>query len=321
MNQKDLTHIKTIVEEGGVSQAAKKLYMSQPSLSQSVRRIEDDLGAPLFKRTPRGLVPTAQGDAYYLMACQILKIYDNFQAELHAQNTLQAGRVLLGTTFHRGLFLLPRFLADFHQKYPKITVSITEETTGQLEELILQGTLDFALMRSPGESGKIPALSYRGMVQDSFLLLLPPNHPAAARAKEIQGLPFPVLDPRWLRDENFLLPDHSMRLRDTVLEILKKAGILSPRSTYSSVYLETLARLTAAGEGVSILPQKILPYQNGTPLHQENCFLIPKEYGLFWEVCCVTLKDAPLSKAAQVFLQEFLEYVEHLSSPFQEKRE
>ena len=65
MNQKDLIYIKTIVGEGGITQAAKKLFVSQPSLSQSLKRIEESLGVTLFKRTPKGLVLTIEGEEFY----------------------------------------------------------------------------------------------------------------------------------------------------------------------------------------------------------------------------------------------------------------
>lgn len=307
MNRKDLLYIRTIAEEGGISQAARKLYVSQPSLSQTVHRIEEGLGVPLFIRTPRGLVLTHAGEEYYRMASQILKIYDTFEEELQNFQELKSGKVTVGVTTHRGMFLLPEFLADFHLRYPGITVNVLEESTDRLEELLSCGTIDFAFMRAPAGGNENRAMSYHGLVRDSFLILLPPGHPASKKAVPEKNRPFPVLDPVHLQDEHFLLPDPSMRLTETILTLLKKAGISSPRIVYSSIYSETLVRLVAAGQGISILPRKlsILPSLRTRP----DYFSIPDQYGAYWEMCFVTLKNAYLSRAASAFADEFSQYI------------
>lgn len=307
MTQKDLLYIKTIAEEGGISQAARKLYLSQPSLSQSLKRIEDSLGTSLFRRIPKGLVLTEAGREYYLMANQILKTYSNFEEGIQNLEALKTGRITVGVTTHRGLFLLPEFLADFHLRYPGITVTVMETTTGSLEELLLSGTLDFAFMRAPSESSCHKNIAYQGLVRDSFLLLLPPGHPAGKQAVFIEGNPFPVLELSGLKDENFLLPDTTLRLHENVLNILDKAGIPAPKSDFSSVYVETLVRLVAAGCGVSILPHKMAMVPSLLPPPEYFC--IPEEYGGYWEMCIATLKESYLSKAAVTFIKEFRSYL------------
>lgn len=307
MNQKDLLYIKTIAEEGGISQAARKLFLSQPSLSQSVKRIEESLGVSLFRRIPRGLVLTPSGEEYYRMASQILKTWSTFEEEIRHLEDLKTGKLSVGVTTHRGLVLLPEFLADFYLRYPGISVSVMENTTDRLEELLLCGALDFAFMRAPATDSRHKNISYLGLIRDSFLLLLPPGHPAGRKAVPVSGKPYPVLDLSCLKDENFLLPDSSMRLHENVLNILMKAGISSPRSSYSSVYVETLIRLVSAGCGISVLPQKMSLLSSLSPAPE--CYCIPDEYGAYWQMCISTLKDAYLSKAAVTFISEFREYL------------
>ena len=79
MTSKELLYVKTIAEIGNMSKAAKKLFIAQPSLSQSLQRLEDSLGAPLFNRTPGGLTLTYIGEKYYQAANQILKIYGDLE--------------------------------------------------------------------------------------------------------------------------------------------------------------------------------------------------------------------------------------------------
>lgn len=307
MNEKDLLYVKTIADEGGISQAARKLYLSQPSLSQSLKRIEESLGISLFRRIPKGLVLTDAGREYYLMASQILKTYHNFEEGIRNLEDLRTGKVSVGVTIHRGLFLLPEFLADFHLQYPGIQVSVTETITGKLEDMLLKGDLDFAFMRAPSETGGHKNISYQGLIQDSFVILLPMGHPAGKRAVFMKDSPFPVLDPAVLSKENFLLPDTSLRLHENVLNILYQAGITSPASDFSSVYVETIVRLVAADCGVSILPQRMSMFPTLTPAPEYYC--IPEKYGAFWQMCFATLKDTSLSRAAARFADEFRKYL------------
>lgn len=98
-----------------ISSAARKLYIAQPSLSQSLQRIEENLGAKLFNRTPSGLTLTYAESSCYQMACQVLKIYSDFEAEISDINQLKTGRIVMGTTNHLGTVILPEILLEFKE--------------------------------------------------------------------------------------------------------------------------------------------------------------------------------------------------------------
>lgn len=308
MNDKDFLYIKTVADEGGISQAAKKLYVSQPALSQSVKRIEEGLGVLLFRRTPRGLLLTAEGEEYYRMASKILSIYSDFEENLQNRQELKTGTVAVGTAPHQGLRLLPKILAAFYMKYPGITVNVREGTAAELQELLLRGAIDLAFIRETTAENSLNNILARGLLSTSFLILLPQGHPAGRHAVRLEGSPYPVLDPIWLREENFLLPDPTQRLRDTVLEILRKAGIPNPRSNYFSIYSETLAILAAAGKGAAILPTRYYDHFQLSP--KPESYAIPERYGTYWNVSLVTLKDAVPSRATAAFLEEVYRHVE-----------
>ena len=113
MTSKELLYIKTIAEEKSISKAARKLFIAQPSLSQSVQRIEEGLGTPLFTRTNSGLVPTYAGERYCHMATQILKMYEDFELEISDINNLRTGRIHVGITNHLGTLILARVLPEY----------------------------------------------------------------------------------------------------------------------------------------------------------------------------------------------------------------
>ena len=110
MTEKELNYIKTITEEKSISKAARKLFISQPSLSQYVRRIETELGTELFKRTPAGLIPTYAGEQYYRTALKILALYEDLEREISDINALQTRKIHLGITSHLGTGVLSRVL-------------------------------------------------------------------------------------------------------------------------------------------------------------------------------------------------------------------
>lgn len=310
MNQKDLLYIKTIVDEGGITPAAKKLFVSQPSLSQSLKRIEDALGTPLFRRTPRGLVLTDAGTQYYRMTQTVLKVYEGFEEEIQNMEELKSGTVVVGTTPHRGLFLFPEFLAEFYLKYPGIQVKVVEQPVHELEELLLAGKVDFAMFRElPGDSTYLGTFESLGLSKEEFMILLPEGHPAGKYAEYREDLSYPILDPKWLADENFLLPDPDMRLYETILAILRNAGIERPKCSFHSMYLETFVPLTAAGAGVAIVSRRLMQRYEGKKGFEQ--FLLPESYGTFWEVSLVMLKDSYLSKADSKFIEEFKKYIEY----------
>lgn len=306
LNQKDIIYIKTIVDEGGVSQAAKKLFVSQPSLSQSVKRIEEALGTPIFKRAPKGLVLTPEGEEYYKMARKVLKIYDSFEDELRSMAELKIGTVTIGATHHRGVIVLPKFLAEFHMKYPGIRVNVIENGTNELEDLLLCGKIDFGILRVPRQNVVSDQIVYHGLTREKFVILVPKGHPVKNYAKHQEGYCHPVLDPKRLAEENFLLPEPSMRLYENIMSILKKAGITSPKSTFSSIYGDTWAYLTAAGEGVTIVSDSILVHH---PELSVDVYDIPDEYGAFWDSSLAVLKDGYLSKAAKTVIKEYEDFL------------
>ena len=89
MTSRELEYIKTVADEKASPLTARKLYIAQPSLSQSLQRIEENLGAKLFNRTPSGLTLTYAGERCYQMACQVLKIYSDFEAEISDINQVK----------------------------------------------------------------------------------------------------------------------------------------------------------------------------------------------------------------------------------------
>ena len=299
MTSRELEYIKTVADEKSISSAARKLYIAQPSLSQSLQRIEENLGAKLFNRTPSGLTLTYAGERCYQMACQVLKIYSDFEAEISDINQLKTGRIVMGTTNHLGTVILPEILLEFKENSPSVELEILEETTDKLENRLLSGQLDFALMHAPKEDSH-PLLNYEFLANDPFVIAMAPNHPLASQAEELEGYIHPVLDPRLLRNEPFIMLHKGQRIRHITDSILKKARI-EPKIALTLKNYETAQALVSQGLGVTFLPEDYTRIILGD--NPPDFFSIHKKYDASWDMCITSRKDSELSRADEFFLK------------------
>ena len=217
MTSRELEYIKTVADEKSISSAARKLYIAQPSLSQSLQRIEENLGAKLFNRTPSGLTLTYAGERCYQMACQVLKIYSDFEAEISDINQLKTGRIVMGTTNHLGTVILPEILLEFKENSPSVELEILEDNTGNLEAKLLTGAMDFALLHAP-KLAPNPLLNYEFLSEDPFVIALAAGHPLIEKAQKKPGYLFPVLDVRLLKNEPLILLHSQQRIRFFLLQ-------------------------------------------------------------------------------------------------------
>lgn len=300
MTQKELLYVKTVADEKSISKAARRLFMAQPSLSQSIQRIEDSVGTPLFNRATGGLTLTFAGERYYHMASQILKMYEDFEIEISDINNLKTGRIHLGITNHLGTLVLPHILPRFLELCPYIELTIAEETTQELEQKLLAGQLDFAIMHAPKDNFH-PQVRYDILTQDPFLIALSPDHPLLSRAEKRPGYDNPVLDVKLLKKERFLMLHTGQRIRHVTDTVLAKAGITQPDILITLKNYETAQMLASRGLGVTLLPQQYTSI--AVPDFQPAFCSIDEKYDASWDMCIATLKNNFLSKADQLFIR------------------
>lgn len=306
MTSKELLYVRTIAEECSVSKAAKKLYIAQPSLSQSLQRIEDTLGTRLFKRTANGLVLTYAGERYCAMANTILKMYENFENEVSNINGLKTGRIQMGITSHLGTVILPEVLPGFKELCPAIELCITEANSTELETMMLAGSLDFCLMYAPKEPS-FHQIRYDFLTRDPFLLIAKKGHPVKQYTEFMKGYPYPVIDVSKLSDEAFVMLHESHRIRQVTNAILKKAGLLTPDIYVTVRNFETAQKLATAGVGLTLLPAQY-SHILGTKF---DAYSILDYYDAYWELCIASNRNVYLSKADQLFLQMVKKYFGH----------
>lgn len=145
MNLKQARYVKTIAQCGSLTAAAKKLYVSQPSLSQMLRQIEDEIGLPIFDRTVSPFRITYAGEKYLTAAETILNANAQLESQLREIKHDHSGRIRLGISVSRGMQVLPLVLPIFSKQYSHVTLELTETGSASLEELLRRGEIDLAM--------------------------------------------------------------------------------------------------------------------------------------------------------------------------------
>lgn len=299
MNDRELLYIKTIADTQSISKAAEELFIAQPSLSQSLQRIERELGTHLFIREPRGMKLTYAGEKYYLMAKEILDIYSDFKSEITHINELKAGRLVIGIARYMGMNILPNVLPDFNKNYPNIEIIIREENTRALENLVLGGNVDFALTHVHKKEMN-EKINYEILKEDEFLLVTPKSYLMNSdKIKVKDGKSY--VDLRDLEGEKFILLDINKGIRKVQDRTIKSYGI-NPEVVFTTKNFETAKRLAANGMGITIIPKDYL-----------NIFSQDKSYDSFnlsgteeniWYTAILTIPDIYKSQATKVFIDE-----------------
>lgn len=181
-----------VVDSGGFSAAAAKLYMSQPSVSNQVRQLESSLGADLVDRSGPRVRPTAEGVVLAEHARRIFALADEAVAAIQAVQGLSSGRLSVGGTTTAGTYLLPRLLAEFRSRYPQIECDLFVGNEAQVRSRLLDGELGLAVFAGTPSAEQ---LAVEEILTDTLLLVAAPSHPLAGRS----------VTPAALASEHFLL--------------------------------------------------------------------------------------------------------------------
>ena len=145
MNMKQALYFKTIAQYGTITAAAKQLYISQPSLSQTLRQIEDEAGTPLFDRSTSPFHLTYAGERYLKAVEAMLDIETRLKEEIESIRRDDGGRLRLGISITRAMQVLPDVIPIFTKAYPNVTIELTEAASASLEGLLQKGQIDLAL--------------------------------------------------------------------------------------------------------------------------------------------------------------------------------
>ena len=248
-DEKQIEFILTIAKEGGISAAAKKLYLTQPALSQRLANLEQELGFRVFRRDVTPMVPTEEGALYLNTLQEMRQLHRNFQRQLEARRDGKHGCISLALSPMRAQLLLPRLFPELRRSLPGLEVRLLHGTDrAALHRLTREGTADFSI-----NSQVYPDLVQEVVTISNFVLVVPAGHPlvrARGGGRDWKGQETATLD--MVEDDLFLL-NYSTQGSRIILEQYFQAQGFTPRR-YMELYDNyTIARLVEAGMGVAIL--------------------------------------------------------------------
>ena len=245
LNLKYLPAIETILQEGSITAASKKLYVSQPALSQTIKQVERELGGPIFRRGETPITLTYEGELYLQAAQRMLDIDRSLHARVADARAEFHGEFSLGISNQRGLQLLPRVMPEFMRAYPKVKVNLVEYGSDQLERLTLAGQCDMAFLTTSGLRG---GLQYTLIESEKLVLLASVDTALAARIPD--GTPIDISE---AAAEGFISmkPGHSVRLIQD--RLFQRSG-MAPRILLETSNMEAAKAITARAGAVFLLP-------------------------------------------------------------------
>ncbi|WP_028403426.1 LysR family transcriptional regulator [Ectobacillus panaciterrae] len=282
-------YFQTLARTQHMTRSAKLLSISQPALSRSISRLEDELGVPLFERQGRSIRLNRYGHIFLKRVDCIMKEFYEGKQEIQDLLEPDQGEVSLGFLHTLSTNLIPDLIASFRTNYPKINFQLRQSPSHTLLEQLQLGELDLCLL-APMEMK--PPIQWAQLWSEELFVIVPKGHQFASHES---------ITLKEIADESFILLKKGFSLRITTEQLFQEAGI-TPKITFEGEEADTVAGLVAAGLGVSILPDLKGVDQSKIsqiPVRWPKC---QRVIGIAW------VEGRYLSPAAQQFKQFVLDH-------------
>lgn len=298
----DLYQLETflaVAEERGFSRAAARMRRTQPAVSHAIRKLEEEVGEPLFERTSREGTPTAAGELLRGYAERLLRLRAEAVTALEELRSLERGRLTVAANEYTCLWLLP-VLDAFRQSHGRIDVMVQRSLASKIPELLLERGAEFGILSFQPENERLQSIA---VYTDSVAFVVAPGHALAGRRE---------LSIRELGEQNFIAHIVASPLRRRIIETFArhqtplKMGVELPS-------LEAIKRFVAAGNGVALVPGlTVQPELERGDLVQ---VAVP-ELKIERQLWLVYRSQATLSHAGQAFLSAIRRLAAERGQPF-----
>ena len=241
MNLRDLRYLVALADLRHFGKAADACFVSQPTLSTQIRKLEDELGVALVERAPRKVMLTAVGQDVVQRARRIVADVEQMKEAARRSRDPESGSLRLGVFPTLGPYLLPHVVPQLRERFPHLELLLVEEKSDVLLQSLREGKLDAALLALPVHDEQLHA---EFLFEEPFVFAAPVRHPLAAQDS---------LAMSQISDETLLLLEDGHCLRDQALDVCRLSGA-QEKSGFRATSLETLRQMVAAGVGVTLLP-------------------------------------------------------------------
>jgi LysR family transcriptional regulator, hydrogen peroxide-inducible genes activator len=241
MEVHQLRYFCAVARHGSFTRAAEAEHIAQPSLSQQILKLEDELGAHLFDRLPKSVRLTQFGSAFLVRAQEILRQLGEAKIEIQEMAGTEKGEVTIGVIPTIAPYFLPGALASFARQHSGIVISVVEDITPVLLQRLNMGAIDLALLALPVPGHDLISLE---LMREPLYAVFPEKHPLARR----KSISFPEF-----KNEPFLLLKEGHCFRENALAACRRSRVV-PNVVFESGQFSTILAMVASGMGVSVVP-------------------------------------------------------------------
>lgn len=263
MTLTELKYVVALAQERHFGRAAQKCFVTQPTLSLALAKLEDELGVKLFERNKNEVIVTPMGESIVEQARRVLDEAGKIASLAKGSQDQLAGALRLGVIPTIGPYLLPELVPLLRRKAPGMPLMIEENFTGNLVPMLRDGEIDAAIIALPFT---VPGVVTRAVYEEPFSVVVPEGH-AWAKKKRVR--------PDELSGENLLVLNAGHCFREQVLEACPGQANTAHPEGRSGSSLETIRNMVASGLGVSVLPAMALQPRYGNRLVKEVPFAEP----------------------------------------------
>ncbi|MDI3254868.1 MAG: LysR family transcriptional regulator [Bacillota bacterium] len=288
MELHQLRYVCAIAEMGSFSRAAEHCHVAQPSLSQQVSKLEEELGTRLFDRLGRRVRLTDAGRAFLARARAILQEVEAARFEVDDARKNTKGSITVGVIPTVAPYFMPARVAAFTHKYPEATLKIVEETTPVLVDRVRDLSLDMAILALPLRHREFVITP---LLREPLFAVLPRDHPLACQSQ---------VSLRDLRTEPFVLLRDSHCFHGVALAACQRARI-NPHVVFESGQFSSLLGMVSAGVGVSIVPAMAVDAA------EDRVFVRIADQKAQRTIAAVVLRGRSLNRVQGAFLEHLLQ--------------
>jgi len=246
MTLTELRYVVALAQERHFGRAAQKCFVTQPTLSLALAKLEDELGLKLFERNKNEVLLTARGREIVEQSRKVLDEVGKIQQIARGGKDQLSGAFRLGVIPTIGPYLLPDLVPILRKRAPQMPLAIEENLTGNLAPMLRDGELDAVIVALPFS---IPGVKTQGVYEEPFSVVVPEGH----RWEHRKGV-----KPSELSDENLLVLNNGHCFRDQVLEACPGQSNTALPEGRAGSSLETIRNMVASGLGISVLPSTAL---------------------------------------------------------------
>ncbi len=286
MELRDLKAFMAVVEHGSFTKAASESFVSQPSLSKSIKKLEDTLHVELLNRSTRNVDLTDAGNIVYKQGQKIMRSVHDLHILLDDLLNIKTGCIKLGIPPLIGTLFFPEIARKFHKRYPEVHLELVERGAKMIGTLVENGEVDMGIVVLPTDERKFTVQSF---VEDQFFVFINEQHPLASQDHIL------LQD---LKNESFITLTEEFTLHDYVIKSCKSAGF-NPIIGYKSSQWDLIVELVSSNLGVTLLPYSIAAKQTN-----QNVKIIPLlDFDMPWRLGVITKKNTYQSYALKQLLK------------------